>query len=382
MSNTQDPRFFFPKLIRRTMRMAGTGMVVALAAGAIWQGSAMIAQRASAVEGPAPTAAIAVSVSPFEIVDGYTVKRRFSGQIEAPQSASVSFEQGGTLKTVLVDDGDTVLAGQTLAMLDDRLLRADVARLKASKTALEAQLELATLTDKRQAELQTKGFASAQSADQTRLSIVELNARLAEIEASILAASIRLEKAVIRAPFDGRVNTRLSDPGNTVAAGQAVLALVEDGQPVFRVGVAPDLIAQLQIGSAMEILLSGETRTAEIIAILPQIDPVTRTRVVRARLDDRSDLAFGQTGEALLAQTIRSRGSWIPVAALEDGIRGLWTIKTVSGPAPYHVAIESAEIIHADGENAFVRGTFSDGDRFINTGVHRVAAGQTVRVMD
>jgi multidrug efflux pump subunit AcrA (membrane-fusion protein) len=213
MSNTQDPRFFFPKLIRWTMRLAGTGMVVALAAGAIWQGSAMIAQRASAVEGPAPTAAIAVSVSPFEIVDGYTVKRRFSGQIEAPQSASVSFEQGGTLKTVLVDDGDTVLAGQPLAMLDDRLLRADVARLKASKTALEAQLELATLTDKRQAELQTKGFASAQSADQTRLSIVELNARLAEIEASILAASIRLEKAVIRAPFDGTGEHAAERPG-------------------------------------------------------------------------------------------------------------------------------------------------------------------------
>lgn len=382
MSNDQPPRSFFQKSVRLTAALAGTGLILLLAGGAIWKGSVVIAQRAAAVETPAPTEYIAVSVSPIKILHSYQVERRFTGQIEAPQSASVSFEQGGTLETVMVDDGDTVQTGEALAMLDDRLLSADVARLTASRAALEAQLELAKLTDARQAELQKKGFASAQSADQTRLTITELTARLAEIEASILAASVRLEKTVIRAPFDGRVNARMIDPGSTVAAGQTVLTLVEDGPPVFRVGVAPDLINQLQTGSAMQVMLEGTTRRAEIIAILPQIDPVTRTRVVRARLDAKTDLAFGQSGEAVLYETVKSRGSWVPVAALEDGIRGLWTIKTIPGAEPYEVAIEGVEIIHADGENAYVRGTFSDGDRFIDTGVHRVAAGQSVRVQD
>ncbi|MEO0637070.1 MAG: efflux RND transporter periplasmic adaptor subunit, partial [Pseudomonadota bacterium] len=343
-------------------------------------GSALLSDRAEAVERPEATQPLAVSASQIKLLDGYELERRFTGQIEPPQTADLSFEQGGTLNEVLVNEGDAVVSGQLLARQDSRLFQAEVDRLRASKDALAAQLELATLTDERQAQLKERGFASAQVADQTRLSISELNARMAEVDAGLVAAKIRLEKTEIRAPFDGAVNTRLVDPGNTIGGGQAVLSLVENKRPVFRVGIAPNLADHLKAGDPVTVEIGGNIQPASIIGILPQVDAATRTRIVRAQLQGEAPLAFGQTGDVVLRQSVSETGSWVPLTTLEDGVRGLWTIKTVTGEDTTRIGIEAVEILYANSKDAFVRGTFQDGTRYLTQGVHRVVAGQQVRV--
>ncbi len=380
MADKDTSRSMVQRLIRGVATLLVTTAVVAVAGFTTWQGSTLLANRAAAVEKPAPTELIAVSVSPIVASDGYSVERSFTGQIEAPQTADISFEQGGTLKSVLVDEGDAVSKGDIIAQLDDRLLKADIDRLLASKKALQAQSELARLTDERQAELRKKGFASAQTADQSRLSVVELNARIAELDASILAAEIRFEKTVVRAPFEGRINTRSVDPGNAVGATQTIVSMVDDGPAVFRVGIAPSLAQQLKPGQTVQITFDDLQHDATIISILPQIDPVTRTRIVRAQLDTGVDLAFGMTGAMALSESIETPGSWIPLTAIEDGVRGLWTIKTISDSETPQVELQAVELIHADGKRAYVRGTFDADDRYINEGVHRVVSGQHVRV--
>ncbi|MEM9733365.1 MAG: efflux RND transporter periplasmic adaptor subunit [Pseudomonadota bacterium] len=382
MSTSKKTRSLPSRIISGVVTMFGTGAVLALAALAIWQGSSLIADRADAVAKPQPTKPIAVSTSRIKMEEGYEVPRRFTGQIEALQTVSLAFEQGGTVKEVLVDDGAKVQKGQLLARLDARLLQADLSRLQASKKALEAQRELAQLTDQRQAQLQKRGFASAQRADQSRLSLLEIDARMAELEASIKAAQIRLEKTELLAPFDGTVNTRLVDAGNTVGASQGVLSVVERGALIFRVGIAPRLVNQLTVGEMVEIRFDDKPYNAEIIALLPQVDPVTRTRIVRAQLTSAPDLAFGTTGEIQLSEWAGAPGAWVPLTAIEDGVRGLWTIKTIAKDDETRVAIEAVEVIYADGERAYIRGTFAPDVAYIDKGVHRVVVGQQVQVMD
>ena len=171
-----------------------------------------------------------------------------------------------------------------------------------------------------------------------------------------------------------------------IGSGQAVLTLVEDTAAVFRVGVEPDLADTLPVGKSIQVSLDDQLVTGQIIAVLPEIDPVTRTRIVRAALKAPADLAFGQTGQLRITQRIDESGAWIPLSAIENGVRGLWTIKTVGGGknsdggAQANVVIEAVEILHADEERAFVRGTFGPDTRLILSGLHRVAPGQLVRV--
>jgi RND family efflux transporter MFP subunit len=353
---------------------------ITLAVLLVWQGSVIIADRAAAVEAPQATQPPVVAVRRIEMQSHYTVERRFTGQIEAPRSASLSFEQGGTLASVLVDDGDQVTEGQILAELDDRSLRADVERLQAARKALRSQLELAAATDKRQTQLRQSGYISAQLADQARIAVDEIRARITETEAAIRIAQIRLEKSKITAPFSGAVNRQLIDAGNTVAGGQTVVSMVESSQPVFRVGVDPQLSESITPGNALQVSISGHTYNATVIAVLPQVDAATRTRVIRATVADAPVLAFGLTGQAVFTQLVSADGAWVPLVALEDGVRGLWTINTLSDDQPPVVQMEAVEVIHADTDRAYVRGTFANKARFVTDGVHRVVAGQTVRV--
>ena len=370
------PKKAFKILVSTTITLLFIGM-----AGAItWQGSSLIADRANAVAAPKPTDPTMVRVGKIEMREHYMTQRTFAGQIEAPQSVNIGFETGGTVSAVLFDEGDSVKKGDILATLDDRLLQAELKRLRASRKILEAQKELAVLTDERQSKLQQKGFATGQAADQSRLSVVEFDARIAEIDSAILAAEIRIEKATVFAPFDGKVDQRMIDPGTAIGGGQAILALVEDDKAVFRVGIDPELTSSIDAGSTVEITLGNHSVPAKIISILPRIDPATRTRVVRAELLEEVKLAFGQSGQLVLSEKVEVPGAWIPLSSIEDGVRGLWTVKTIDKMEKPVVTVEAIEIIHAEEKRAYVRGTFNDSSLIILDGVHRVVAGQDVNI--
>ena len=75
-------------------------------------------------------------------------------------------------------------------------------------------------------------------------------------------------------------------------------------------------------------------------------------------------------------------GAWVPVTALRDGVRGLWTVLVaVPSDAGSVVAEEAVEILYADETRALVRGTFADGARLIESGAHRVTPGQAVQII-
>ncbi|CAJ1391386.1 unnamed protein product [Effrenium voratum] len=133
-------------LLATAATIALTGVFFAASGAAIIGGSRAIADRAEAVEVPAPAPRITVPVMTVERQNGFEVDRRFAGQVEATQETGIAFETGGTVTEILVDEGDVVAAGEALARLDTRLLIAERNRLLASRRALDAQRELARLT--------------------------------------------------------------------------------------------------------------------------------------------------------------------------------------------------------------------------------------------
>jgi HlyD family secretion protein len=62
-----------------------------------------------------------------------------SGTIAAESTIELSFETSGTVKEVLVSEGDTVQASQVLAKLDDRTLLAEITSAQAKLTSAQAQ---------------------------------------------------------------------------------------------------------------------------------------------------------------------------------------------------------------------------------------------------
>lgn len=364
--------------------LQGTGQVVltlavlGMSAAAAVLGANALADRADAA--PTPDAAEPMSVATRELVmeDGYTAVRTFVGQVEPAEAVDVSFELAGRLEVVNVDEGAVVRKGDILARLDTRLLEAELARLRASRAALEAQLTFAEGSAARRGDLNDRGFASAERLEAAIATRDELAARIAELDAALLEAGLRLDKASVSSPIDGRVTIRHVDGGAALSPGQPVLSLVSDGDPMVRVGVPLDIAAGL--GESATISVNGDEYQARLISLRPDVDPVTRTRTALFSIPGAANGVYGQTARLRIEGRIEVPGTWVPLRSLKENAGGLWTILTLDDEGL--VRLSAVEVLHVSDDRVFVRGSFPEGTRAIDAGPQRLVPGQSVRVTD
>lgn len=352
-----------------------------LAAVAVVIGVTTIQMRAA--ERPAVEAAPLAQVRTIRPVfqTGYEVTRSFIGRLEPARRTDLGFELSGKVGEIRVDEGDTVAKGDVIAVLDSRSLEAERRRQVANRRATESDRELAFLTLNRRQKLKDGGHVSDQALDEARLAVSRLDASLDQIDAAIEAIDINLEKSVLKAPFAGQIGERLLDEGATVSAGVAVLRLLESARPMVRIGLAPEVVDRLDRDRIYDIRISGRAFKARLSGLRPDLQ--TRTRTIETLFELQSPDAapsFGRLAELSVSENMNADGFWLPVNALKEGKRGLWTVLAVTkGDEPgYSVVSEAVEILHATEDRVFVRGTLSEESRIISEGAHRVVVGQQV----
>ena len=371
-------RSFFRRVVRFVFVVTSTVAVIASAGFAVQTGASILAARAADTPPPDAAPLTAVSVRTLTQADGYTVPRSFVGQVEPRKTVALSFELAGRLADVLVDEGDTVVAGQLLARQDIDLLQADRDRQQAARKAVEAQLAFALQTLERSEALLDRGFASQERLDQSMATRDELNARISEIDATLATIDIQLQKAELFAPFDGRITRRVLDGGEAVGAGQVLVEVVETGVPQIRVGL-PLSIDESALATA-QIRVNGGSYAATLASFRPDIDPVTRTRTALFDIETDSAMALGQTARLELTTHVIEDGTWVPLRSLKEGDKGQWTLLVVD--ADNVVRRASVLVIHATSDEAYVQGSFPTGTRMIEEGPQRVTLGQTVQIAE
>lgn len=364
------------RAMRRTITISATLAVVAVAGGGAFIGVNVLAERAEATQDPDPAMPAQVSVTPLQVDTGYTVPRRFVGQIEPGSTVDLSFELGGRLTHITAEEGEHVFKGQEIARLDVALLNAEAARLTSSRAATQARLTLAVSQLTRAKRLRDAGHVSQAFLDQAQATYDELQSAIAEIEAAHASVKINLEKSVIHAPFDGHIGNRLVDAGATLAAGQGVVTVIESSVTQLRVGLPLSLEAR-SLDSAL-VDIDGQETPARLLQLRPDIDPLTRTRTALFEFESEGVQVFGATAAVVIDTQVDEVGTWVPVDALQEGERGVWTLLVVDEGL---VRPASVEVLHAEATRVYVRGTFAPGAQLINAGAHRVVPGQAVEII-
>ncbi len=368
----------FRKALGRVLTVTVTLMVCGAAAAAVIGGFSLIAADSDTAPGVAAPRT-SVGVMSVELAQGYTVTRRFTGQIEAAARTDLGFELGGRITDVLVEEGDVVVAGALLARLDTSALIPERAALEAELAALAADAELARLTLARNDTLTERGFRSVAAQDDARLALVRAEAGMAAVRARIAGVDVRLAKSVLIAPYAARIGARMADPGQTAAAGQTVLVLFDTAPARARVGVPPELAAGLVVGDTVTVALDGALMEATLRQIRPDLDANTRSRSVVVTLPEGAAPVLGDTVALMLTQTIDDPGFWAPLSALREGVRGSWSVMAVEATTEGDRTLPAAvEVIHSDGARVFLRGALPLGARIVAEAPDRVAPGQLV----
>ncbi len=232
-----------------------------------------------------------------------------TGYVTARRQATVSAKITGKVKTLLIEEGQSVTEGEVLATLDDAEARADFglrqAQVEAARAGLaeiRSGLGNAEREYARQQELNARKLTSASSLDAARTLAESLQARLASQESEVKvteealrAARVQLDNTIVRAPFSGVVTVKAAQPGEMIspisAGGGSIRTgigtIVDMDSLEIQVDVSESYINRVQAGQPVEAVLNAYPDwriPAEVIAIVPTADRSKATVKVRIAL--------------------------------------------------------------------------------------------------
>jgi RND family efflux transporter MFP subunit len=222
-----------------------------------------------------------------------TYERPLVGLVQPVRQVTIASPVDGPLMAIRVTEGQSVKAGDILAVVDNRVMQATVAlaRIRAERTGALRDAELALANAERIYEhhRQMRQRDAVTETELTDAQMVRDRAaaqRDIELENRAMAAAEltlqqeRLDTLTMRAPFDGRVVRVWAREGEMLETAAPVLKLVALETLEAEVNVPAELFGKLSVGrdytlaadSPIEATITGRLRFTS-----PVIDPSSRT---------------------------------------------------------------------------------------------------------
>ncbi|MEO9970791.1 MAG: efflux RND transporter periplasmic adaptor subunit [Hyphomonadaceae bacterium] len=347
----------------------------------------LVARTQRSAEGPfipeAEPEALSVTVAPAHMRETLILNESFSGLVVARRTSQLGFAAGGRVIRIEADIGDRVQAGQPLGKLDTRSLTAQLTASRANAAEARANYQLSRTVVERQSKLFERGHVAQQRVDEATAQASAAAARIEAAMAQSDALEVAIDLAVLRAPFSGTVTQRLIDEGAIALPGAPILEIVEDRKLEARIGLPAMSAATIKTGQEVELLSERGPVPAKMRSSTGIVDRTQRTVTVIFDITSPELVDPGAIVRLSLERGVDERGFWVPVSALSESSRGLWSIyiaESVDGG--WRASPQLVEIVQADGGRAYVRGTVRDGDQIILDGLSRLVPGQAVVLVD
>jgi len=239
---------------------------------------------------------------------------RASGTVRGQSTAVLTSKTMGYIRSVLVQPGDRVRAGQVLAVLEANDSAAGVRRARAGLDqsvesrieaenglrAAQAALRIARATHERIAALFANHAIAQQEYDESEARLRNAVAqeemaqarlrgsgsRIEQAKAEMGEAQVALDYARITAPFEGRVIERRIDPGNLASPGMPLLVVEQDAHLRVEAAVDESRAAMVALGdtAVVEIDTLDKPVTGVLGEIVPNVDVASRAFLVKVDL--------------------------------------------------------------------------------------------------
>jgi len=294
-----------------------------------------------------------------------TAVRTAGGTVAAVRDSTVAAEASGRVVRVEHAEGSLVRAGDVIVRLDDAAARdslrdaqlaleaarinlrsgerqapANTAQAQARVDAARIALSTAQRTEASNAALYAAGGLARVELEQSRQAVAGARAELEGAQAqldkarqapsgdlALLRVQVQqaenrvaqlqreLAKTALRAPFAGRVVEVTPQAGEFVTAGSKAFRIVGTDAPRVNFHVSPDDAARLQPGTAVTVVVNGQSTPAKIVRNA-QVPGSTRLVAVSAALNVAGDTPIGAAAVVRYSVTL-ARGLIVPTGAVQ-----------------------------------------------------------------
>jgi membrane fusion protein (multidrug efflux system) len=184
-----------------------------------------------------------------------------NGNFQAGQEQSLLSENTGRITRLLVDEGSRVRAGQMLATIDNGVLNADVASVKANLDKAKRDVE------RYESSFKTGGV--------TQRDLDAAHVAYQTAQAQYASSQHTLQNSYLRAPISGVINHKYIEQGAYLRPGDKLFDIVDVSKLKLSVTVPEAQVVNLKTGTTVQITcpaLPGAVFTGKVTFIAAKAD--------------------------------------------------------------------------------------------------------------
>ena len=211
-----------------------------------------------------------------------------NGETAPARVVEISAETDGRVTSTGAERGSNVARNGLLVRLDERDRTARLAQAQATVKQREVEYE-------GRLKLQSESYVSEA---QLQEAIAQLEAARAELR----RAELDLDYMIVRAPFNGALQSRIVEVGDFVKVGDPIATFVDNRRIIVKADVSEFDARYVEVGEEAEArLATGELVRGKIRYVAPVADTATRTFAVELEVDNEDGaLRAGGTAELMI----------------------------------------------------------------------------------
>ncbi len=315
------------------------------------------------------------------------------GTVLSLHSVVIRPQVDGILTQLLVKEGQRVKAGDLLACLDDRSIRASLAQAKAQLAENQAQLQVALIDLKRYKALSVDDGVSKQTYDQQQALVNQLKATAQGNQAAIDAAKVQLSYTQIHSPVSGRVGIRTVDEGNflRMSDAQGLFSVTQIDPIAVEFSLPQQMLPTLQsliaapLPASVDAYLGADTdgQTGDLLGeghlslIDNQISSTTGTLRAKAEFNNAAQRLWpGQLVTIKIQTGLDKNALVVPPTVVQRGLDAHFVYR-VTGDK---VEVVPVQVTYQNSDVTLIKGVQA-GDVLVSDGQSRLKAGARVDVL-
>jgi len=298
--------------------------------------------------------------------------------VESRKSSAVASEIEGLVEEYPVRQGQKVEAGAVLARLRTRQLELEKQALEAEVAETLVRQKLARRDYERAQELFDAQVLPQEQLDAKQFEYEAWDGRDLRLKAQIERVEDNISRAVITAPFEGVVLEELSQVGEWLGKGDAVVELLSLGDLEVSVDVPERYLNRFAVGARVALsfeALGGRRATGTVTAVIPQADPQARAFPVKMGFKNPGGALPGMLVDAMFPGGGRRTATIVPKdAVVLQGAQQVVFVITNEG------TVRPAPVRTAEGLGAWIaiEGPVNPGDKVVTRGNERLRPNQSV----
>jgi len=288
-----------------------------------------------------------------------------NGKTAPARVVELSAETDGRITSIGAKRGANIDSGTVIVRLDERDRSARLAEARAIVKQREVEYQA-------RVKLKSESYVS-------EAQLQEGVARLEAARAELTRAELDLEYMVVRAPFDGAIQSRVGEVGDFLQVGDPIATFVDNRSIIVSASVSEFDAGFVNSGASAEAkLATGEKVLGTIRYVSPVADEATRTFLVELEVDNSSGaLRAGGTAELYIpAETIMAHRISPSLLTLDDAGNVGTKIIAANGKVEFVVA----DIAQSSSNGVWVAG-LPETVTIITVGQGFVTAGSVVEAI-